>query len=102
MSHCVKQRNLELLLRLGVLLFMSLFAVTARAVILVDNVSTVVDNNPTTLTQSHTTNAGSDRLMIVGVSLLNEDLDSILELGRKQVARATIRASSCGPMSIHR
>lgn len=77
MPNSVKGQAFKSLLRLGVLLFISLFAATAQAVIAVDNVSTVVDNNPTTLTRSHTTNAGSDRLMLVGVSLLNEDLETV-------------------------
>ncbi len=61
----------------AVALVLALFAVDADAVIAVDNVSTVVDNNPTTLSVSHTTGAGADRLMIVGVSLLNNDLETV-------------------------
>ncbi len=77
MLNSVINKNIERLLRPGVLLLLSLFTANAHAVIVVDNVSTVVDNNPTTLTQAHATNAGSDRLMLVGVSLLNEDLETV-------------------------
>jgi MSHA biogenesis protein MshQ len=58
-------------------LMLVLLAVDAHAVIAIDSVSTVVDNNPTTLTVSHTTGAGSDRLMMVGVSMLNQDLETV-------------------------
>ena len=54
----------------------ALFASSAHAVITVDSVSTAVDNNPTSLTVSHTT-AGADRLMIVGVSLNNDDFETV-------------------------
>ncbi len=60
-----------------ILLAFSLLALDAGAVISVDSVSTLVDNNPTTMTVSHTTGAGSDRIMIVGVSLLNQDLETV-------------------------
>ncbi|MGK0440341.1 MAG: hypothetical protein ACJA0N_000127 [Pseudohongiellaceae bacterium] len=58
------------------LLFLSFWAGIASAVVTIDNVSTVVDNNPTSLTASHTT-SGADRFMIVGVSMLNEDLETV-------------------------
>ncbi len=57
-------------------LLFALFASSAKAVVLVDNVSSVFGVNPTTLTVSHTT-AGTDRLMIVGVSLRNDDFEFV-------------------------
>ena len=42
-------QSLRRLLKVGVLLILSLFAIDVKALIAVDNVSTVVDNNPTTL-----------------------------------------------------
>ncbi len=70
-------QSLTRYLRITVALMLMWFGVTGHAAIVVDSVSTTVDNNPTTLTVSHTTGAGADRLMIVGVSLLNEDLESV-------------------------
>jgi hypothetical protein len=73
MCDWFRNRTFNRCLRVGVVLFFSWFSANAQALIAVDNVSTFVDNNPTTMTVSHATGAGSDRLMIVAVSLLNED-----------------------------
>ncbi len=60
------------------LLVLSLPGLNAQAAIAVDNVSTVFDDgNPTSLTVSHLTSAGSDRLMIVGVSFWNRNNDTV-------------------------
>lgn len=53
-----------------------LFVSSAVAAITVDAVSTVNDNNPITLTRSHTT-SGADRLMLVGVSIWNDDYEVV-------------------------
>ncbi len=66
-------------LRICVGLILSLVCVTGHAVVAVDNVSSVVGINPTTLTVSHAT-AGSDRLMIVGVSLRNDDNEFVTSI----------------------
>ena len=58
-----KNQPLEHFLRAAVVVTLSLFSANAHAVVAVDNVSTGVDNNPTSLSVSHTT-AGTDRLMI--------------------------------------
>ncbi len=54
----------------------ALFASGAQAAITVDSVSTVVDNNPSSLSVSHTT-TGADRLMIVGVTFNNDDFETV-------------------------
>ena len=58
-----KNQSLGYILRATVVVTLSLLSANTHAVIAVDNVSTVVDNNPTSLSVSHTP-AGSDRLMI--------------------------------------
>lgn len=64
-------------MRLLLCIFLLFFFVPAvQAAVAIDATSSVHDNNPTSLTVSHTT-SGSDRLMLVGVSLWNEDYESV-------------------------
>ncbi len=69
--------NLRRCLRVGVALWFALLLAPAQAVVTVDNVSTGRSGSPTSMTVSHTTGAGVDRLMLVGVSLLNNDLETV-------------------------
>ena len=65
-------------LRMFALMIFAWPGISAQAAIVVDNVSTVFDDgNPTSLTVSHATAAGSDRLMIVGVSFWNRNNDTV-------------------------
>ncbi|MFT5659085.1 MAG: hypothetical protein ACI9KN_002367 [Gammaproteobacteria bacterium] len=60
-------------------MFVSIWFSIANAAVAVDNVSTVFEFRPTSLTTSHTT-SGTQRLMIVGVSILNDaEPDDIAE-----------------------
>ena len=78
MREQVKNRAFRYGFMSAVLLIFAWFTPAVQAVILVDNVSTVIDDGaPTTLTASHTTSAGADRLMIVGVSLNNDDFETV-------------------------
>ena len=77
------ERSRHRALRRGCITFvLLLFALAwqpAQAIIVVDSVSTVADDgNPASLTVSHTTGAGADRLMIVGVSFNNDDFETAL------------------------
>lgn len=47
------------------------------AAIAIDNTSSNLFSNSSSLTVSHTTGSGSDRFMLVGVSLWNEDLETV-------------------------
>ena len=72
MFNRLKNHGYRYQFRIGVALVLLLSSINVHAVVAVDNVSSVLGINPTTLTVSHAT-AGSDRLMIVGVSLRNDD-----------------------------
>jgi len=50
---------------------------SANAAIAIDNTSSDFFNNSSSLSFSHTTGSGSERFMLVGVSLWNEDLESV-------------------------
>ncbi|MBT8435425.1 MAG: choice-of-anchor J domain-containing protein, partial [Gammaproteobacteria bacterium] len=78
MQDRVKFQYLGRYLGMVALLVLSLSGFNAQAAIAVDNVSTGFDDgNPTSLTVAHTTSAGSDRLMIVGVSFWNRNNDTV-------------------------
>jgi hypothetical protein len=72
--HSRKQR-----LTILVLAFSIVWSGLANAAVTVDNVSTEFDNNPNSLTTSHAT-SGTDRLMIVGVSMLNDDFETVVSV----------------------
>ena len=73
------------------------------AAIAIDNTSSNLFSNSSSLTVSHTTGSGSDRFMLVGISFWNEDLETVSSVTYGGVALTrigTAQNSDDGPLEI--
>jgi len=61
----------------GLVLFLLVASQPVFSAIAIDNISSNNISNGSSFTVSHTTSAGSDRFMLVGISLWNEDFETV-------------------------
>ncbi|WP_415889899.1 DUF6701 domain-containing protein [Neptuniibacter sp. SY11_33] len=81
---------------LGLYIFLLFFTQHLFAAISIDNTSSGNFSSASSLTISHTTGSGSERLMLVGVSLWNEDFESVTSVTYGGVALTRVGSTATG------